>query len=171
MTTPVRPPVKKKGAAGSAQERAGHPAVGVRAVVHPGGAAGRLGVAGGVRRAEQVLENYVPIGTAAPSEVELSRPDGAGPRRPARRRHPDGTRDLPAALIEEPEPEPEPDRAPDAEIEPTDSAAGTALFGNETLSRVTVERCIAVTYTGSADVDPRCSSTRRRSAGTRPIST
>jgi hypothetical protein len=44
---------------------------------------------------------------------------------------------------------------PATEIALTDSAAGTAMFGNETLSPgVTVERCIAVAYTGNADPEP-----------------
>jgi hypothetical protein len=45
--------------------------------------------------------------------------------------------------------------APATEIALTDSAAGTAMFGNETLSPgVVVQRCIAVTYAGNTDPEP-----------------
>lgn len=95
----------------------------------------------------EVLENYVPIGTAAPTE-------GGGSRRPGVAQPvaatPTTAGEIPAEPTEEPEPE-----LPDAEVELTDSAAGTALFGNETLAPgMTVDRCIAVTYAGTVDVEP-----------------
>jgi hypothetical protein len=102
----------------------------------------------------EVLENYVPIGTPAPTE-------GGGTRRPAGSAAPPSS--VPPAS-ESPAPElipeliPEPEVLPvvaDTEIALTDSAAGTALFGNETLPPgVVVQRCIAVTYAGNADPGP-----------------
>jgi hypothetical protein len=102
----------------------------------------------------EVLENYVPIGAPATTE-------GGGSRRPAGAQPvvatvTDSPAPTPTEVTPEPEPEPEPEPAlPDAEVELSDSAAGTALFGNETLAPgVTVDRCIAVTYTGNVDVEP-----------------
>jgi len=94
----------------------------------------------------EVLENYVPIGTPAPTEGGARRPGVAQPIAAT----PTTVSEVPAVPTEEPEPE-----LPDAEVELTDSAAGTALFGNETLAPgVTVDRCIAVTYAGTVDVEP-----------------
>ena len=112
MTAPVRPPVKNKALAAS---RSNGLAIQLSAFALSFTLVALLVVSGSQAafvEPSKVLENYVPIGTAAPSEAEPSRPDGAQPRRPARRRHPDGTRAPRSALIEEPEPEPEPDGAP-----------------------------------------------------------
>ena len=111
----------------------------------------------------EVLESYVPIGTAAPAE-------GGGPGRSSGARPvvdtptPSETpseipSESPASTTEVPAPEPSAEpvaqpRTPDAEVELTDDAAGTALFGNETLAPgLTVERCIAVTFAGNVDVE------------------
>jgi hypothetical protein len=95
----------------------------------------------------EVLKNYVPIGTTAPTEGNARRPTAV---RPAV---------APPTVSEAPVPPPTGERRepelPDAEIELTDTAAGTALFGNETLlPGIAVERCIAVTFVGTVDVDP-----------------
>jgi hypothetical protein len=107
----------------------------------------------------EVLENYVPIGTAAPT-------DGGGARRPAAVQPAVATpgvseSPVPPTTGETPELEPQPQvpdaepELPDAEVELTDSAAGTAMFGNETLvPGLVVERCIAVTFAGTVDVEP-----------------
>jgi hypothetical protein len=155
MTAPVRPPVKKKRRRRFRFSLNGL-AIQLSAFALSFTLVALLVVSGSQAafvEPSEVLENYVPIGTAAPSEAEPRRPDGARPVAQPVAATPTGS-ETPAALIEEPEPEPEL-VLPDAEIELTDSAAGTALFGNETLAPgITVERCIAVTYTGSADVEP-----------------
>jgi hypothetical protein len=99
----------------------------------------------------EVLENYVPIGTAAPTEDGPRRPSGAGPvvdtPAPTPSESPAPTSDLP-------EPTPEVPEVPDAEVTLTDSAAGTAMFADERLiPGLAVERCIAVTFAGNVDVD------------------
>ena len=104
----------------------------------------------------EVLENYVPIGTAAPTEGSPRRPSGPGAvvDTPLPSESPAPTTEAPEPTAE-PSPEPlVPPSTPDAEVELTDDAAGTALFGNETLAPgLTVERCIAVTFAGNVDVE------------------
>jgi hypothetical protein len=114
----------------------------------------------------EVLENYVPIGTAEqPTDGGTRRPTGtraSGAPATTEPPAPTATEETPAPPpVESTEPEvlPEPDPEvlpePDPEVELTDSAAGTAMFGNETLPPgVVVERCIAVTYTGTVDPEP-----------------
>ena len=105
----------------------------------------------------EVLENYVPIGTAAPTEdAGPRRPSGAGPvadtPAPTPSETPASTSETPAPTPE-PEPRPTPD-VPHAEVALTDSAAGTAMFANERLiPGLAVDRCIAVTFAGNVDVE------------------
>jgi hypothetical protein len=98
-----------------------------------------------VEQNESVLE-YVPIGAAAPSE---------GPRRPTGRT-PQPPAEAPAELPRPVEaPASEIQEEPATEIELTDSDAGTAMFGNETLAPGTdADRCIEVTYAGDAEPGP-----------------
>jgi hypothetical protein len=111
----------------------------------------------------EVVTQYVPIGTPTPT-------DGGG-RRAGGTRAPAGTptasdvpvSDSPAVTEPTPEPTAEPTtepvtqpaavtEAPAPLVRLTDSAAGTALFGNDTVRPgVTVERCITVTYGGNVD--------------------
>jgi hypothetical protein len=106
----------------------------------------------------EVLENYVPIGTAAPTEDGPRRPSGAGPVAATPTPTPSES-PAPTSEVPEPTPEPEPTptptpEVPDAEVTLTDSAAGTAMFANERLiPGLAVERCIAVTFAGNVDVD------------------
>ncbi len=120
-----------------------------------------------VEQNESVAE-YVPIGAPTPTDGGTRRPGGRPPAAPPAPAPEPAVSESPAAEPETPEPEtpqpetPEPEVAepalPDApatEIALTDSAAGTAMFGNETLSPgATVQRCIAVTYSGNADPEP-----------------
>ncbi len=119
-----------------------------------------------VEQNESVAE-YVPIGTPTPTEGSR-RPGGRTPAAPPAPTPEPAVSESPPAEEETPEPEvpkpevpkpeqpvPEPPDVPATEIALTDSAAGTAMFGNETLSPgVTVQRCIAVTYSGNAEPEP-----------------
>jgi hypothetical protein len=104
----------------------------------------------------EILETYVPIGTAAPTEDGPRRPAGARPVADSPTPTPT---ESPAPTTEAPEPTPTPEptpelELPDAEVTLTDSAAGTALFADERLiPGLAAERCIAVTFTGNVDVE------------------
>jgi hypothetical protein len=88
---------------------------------------------------QSVLE-YVPVGTAAPT-AGTRRPAGRPPTPPAEAPVPVAAA-LPAPGVRE-------------EVELTDSHAGTAMFGNETLTPGLAEdRCIDVTYAGDAEPGP-----------------
>ena len=96
----------------------------------------------------EALADYVPIGATAPSDG-TRRPTARTPQPPAEVPPPV---ESPAPEVHE---EPEIRDEPDAEIELTDSDAGTAMFGNETLAPGTAaDRCIEVTYAGDADPGP-----------------
>jgi len=87
------------------------------------------------------VTQYTPAATAPPDTDDPRHPSGAG--KPATESATPGD---PTA-----EPTPEPIR----EVALTDDDAGTAMFGDVTLSPgVTVERCIQVTYLGTADPGP-----------------
>jgi hypothetical protein len=114
----------------------------------------------------EILTQYVPIGAPTPTDDGPRRPAGrkpAAPAVPTAEPTPEPTAE-PAPVAtpsESPTPTPTPEVAPPVpdvpatEIALKDSAAGTAMFGNETLSPgATVERCIAVTYWGNTDPDP-----------------
>jgi hypothetical protein len=106
----------------------------------------------------ETLENYVPIGAPAPDTAGRA-PGSRAPARPATSAPPVSDSAIVPESTSEPPPEPTPPAlrkpAPPAEVRLTDSAAGTALFGDETLSPGTaVERCISVTYTGNVDPEP-----------------
>ena len=94
----------------------------------------------------EAVAGYVPIGNAAPTAEEGRRP---APPRPA-----------PAVPELPPAPSPEAPVAdevakPPAEVQLTDSDAGTAMFRHETLlPGVAVDRCIEVTYDGTDDPGP-----------------
>ena len=96
----------------------------------------------------EVLADYVPIGAAATPSGE-----GRRPSRPAPAPEVPAVAEPPVLLVDDPVAErPEP---PDAEVELTDSDAGTAMFGNETLAPGTAaDRCIEVTYAGDAHPGP-----------------
>lgn len=88
---------------------------------------------------QNVIE-YVPTGTAAPTEG-TRRPTGRPPSPPAEAPVPVAAA-LPAPEVRE-------------EVQLTDSQAGTAMFGNETLSPgLAADRCIDVTYAGDAEPGP-----------------
>jgi hypothetical protein len=97
----------------------------------------------------EVLADYVPIGAAAtPAD------DGRRPSRPTAPAAPALPPAEPPVLVDDPVEEafPEP---PDAEVELSDSDAGTAMFRDETLlPGVTADRCIQVTYDGTDDPGP-----------------
>jgi hypothetical protein len=99
----------------------------------------------------QSVENYVPIGTTAPTTT-VPRPPTT-PRPPSTPRPPEPT---PAPPTEEPlPPVEEPEELPDAEVLLTDNGAGTAMFNGPVLAPGgAVERCIAVTYSGNVDPGP-----------------
>jgi hypothetical protein len=126
-----------------------------------------------VEQNESVTE-YVPIGGPTPTEGGARRPGGrtpAAPPAPTPAPTPDPSPAPSPAPTPAPTPEPNPEAppsersapvpektaapvpdAPATEIALTDSAAGTAMFGNGTLSPgVVVQRCIAVTYAGNTD--------------------
>jgi hypothetical protein len=99
----------------------------------------------------EIVTQYEPVGTPAPTEGGRRRPVAGGPPRAAE--------PLPEPTVTV-TPDPELTEEPlvdevDVEVELTDSDAGTAMFGNETLSPgVVVDRCIEVTYTGVDDAQP-----------------
>jgi len=107
----------------------------------------------------EVVTQYVPIGTPTPPEGGGHR--AGGTRAPvgsptASETQASDSPAVPEATTEPTTgPTPEPSvitDAPATEVRLTDTAAGTALFGNETLRPgVTVERCITVTYGGNVD--------------------
>ena len=99
----------------------------------------------------EVVTQYVPIGTPAPTGGTARHgqlPTTAAPTAST-------VTESPAEPEPEPGPEPAPEPVPDVpatEVRLTDDAAGTALFGNDLLRPgLPVERCIAVTYTGTVD--------------------
>jgi hypothetical protein len=106
----------------------------------------------------ETLAEYVPIGTPTPTDDGPRRPGGRQPAAPAVPTPEPTAEPTPVPSPSEtptPTPQPTVPDVPVTKIALTDSAAGTALFGNETLSPgVTVERCIAVTYAGNADPEP-----------------
>jgi hypothetical protein len=109
-----------------------------------------------VEQNETVTE-YAQNGAPTPTESGTRRSAGRTPAAPAPAPEP-VVSESPAPEEVTPVPVPAVPAVPDVpatEIALTDSAAGTAMFGNETLSPgVTVERCIAVAYTGNADPEP-----------------
>lgn len=105
----------------------------------------------------EVLADYVPIGTAAPTTTEGRRPSRpASPPGPAAPEVP--VEEPQVLLVEEPVEEealPEIVDLPELEVTLSDSDAGTAMFGGETLlPGVPVERCIEVSYDGADDPGP-----------------
>jgi hypothetical protein len=114
----------------------------------------------------EVLADYVPIGNAAQpsSSGEGRRPSRPGvPAEPAAPETP--LVEEPAVLLvddpvveelpEEPEPTTEPEPAIEVEVELSDSDAGTAMFGGETLvPGVPLDRCIEVNYSGADNPGP-----------------
>jgi hypothetical protein len=109
-----------------------------------------------VEQNETVTE-YAQNGAPTPTESGTRRSAGRTPAAPAPAPEP-VVSESPAPEEVTPVPVPAVPAVPDVpatEIALTDSAAGTAMFSNETLSPgVTVERCIAVAYTGNADPEP-----------------
>jgi len=108
-----------------------------------------------VERNETVTE-YAQNGAPTPTESGTRRSAGRTPAAPAPAPEPVVSESpAPEEVTPVPVPVPAVPDVPATEIALTDSAAGTAMFGNETLSPgVTVERCIAVAYTGNADPEP-----------------
>ncbi|TFV72929.1 hypothetical protein E4P39_15675 [Blastococcus sp. CT_GayMR19] len=101
----------------------------------------------------EVLADYVPIGTAAPSATEGRRPSRPAPT-PAPEVPP--VEEPPVLLVAEPEEEPvEEPPVPDIEVELSDSDEGTAMFPGETmLPGVPLDRCIEVSYDGADNPGP-----------------
>jgi hypothetical protein len=97
----------------------------------------------------EVVTQYVPIGTPVPTEGGTRH--GQQPTTAA----PPASTVTESPAVPEPEPEVDPEPVPEVpatEVRLTDNAAGTALFGNELLRPgMPVQRCIAVTYTGTVD--------------------
>jgi hypothetical protein len=108
-----------------------------------------------VEQNETVTE-YAQNGAPTPTESGTRRSAGRTPAAPAPAPEPVVSESpAPEEVTPVPVPVPAVPDVPATEIALTDSAAGTAMFGNETLSPgVTVERCIAVAYTGNADPEP-----------------
>jgi hypothetical protein len=108
----------------------------------------------------EVLADYVPIGTAAPSAT----PEGRRPSRPstpAPAPEVPPAEEPPALLTEEPVEEPveEPEEEIPApvtiEVDLSDSDSGTAMFGGDTLvPGVALDRCIEVNYAGADNPGP-----------------
>jgi hypothetical protein len=103
----------------------------------------------------EVLADYVPIGAPASSSGE-----GRRPSRPAVPAAPEAppAEAPPVRLVEDPVVEElpeEPVPAVDIAVELSDSDAGTAMFGGETLlPGVALDRCIEVNYDGTDDPGP-----------------
>jgi hypothetical protein len=103
------------------------------------------------------VTDYVPIGAMAD-------PTAPGTHSPGRAPAADPVPSTPPAETPatEPEPEPEPEQVteptepPDVAVELTDSDAGSAMFtdGTALAPGISLDRCIEVTYTGSADAQP-----------------
>jgi hypothetical protein len=102
----------------------------------------------------EVLADYVPIGTAAPSTTEGRRPSRPAPTPAAPAVPP--VEEPPVLLVAEPEEEPvEELPVPDIEVELSDSDEGTAMFPGETmLPGVPLDRCIEVSYDGADNPGP-----------------
>ena len=101
----------------------------------------------------EVVTQYVPIGTPAPAPGVGRHAGGTGTPSASPPSEPQASE---TPVVPEPTPEPlvETD-APATQVRLTDSAAGTALFGNETLlPGLSVARCISVTYDGTVDPGP-----------------
>ncbi len=94
----------------------------------------------------EVVTNYVPIGTTTP-------PGDDFPNRPGVPRGPSAAPTTPAPVTPEPEEVPE---VPDTVVRLADTDAGTAMFGSEvTLAPgVTSDRCIEVLFDGNIDPLP-----------------
>jgi hypothetical protein len=108
----------------------------------------------------EVLADYVPIGDAAPSAT----PEGRRPSRPATPAAPEVPPEAtpPVLLVDDPVEEPvepvEEEEVPEPvtiEVDLSDSDAGTAMFGGETLiPGVSLDRCIEVNYAGADNPGP-----------------
>ena len=106
----------------------------------------------------EVLADYVPIGTTEPS----STPEGRRPSRPATTPAPEipPVEEPPVLLADEPVEEPveeaeEPPAAVEIELDLSDSDAGTAMFGGDTLVPGSpLDRCIEVNYDGANNPGP-----------------